>query len=116
VLNRPEILNRIGDNIIVFDFIRADVADQIFEAMVTSILSDAATAGYRLSLAPAAKSALRELCVADLSNGGRGIRNKLEAHLINPMARALFEVNGEGAFLIAALTPGVVTTLALRPA
>ncbi|MDI9101550.1 AAA family ATPase, partial [Pseudomonas aeruginosa] len=28
VLNRPEILNRIGENIIVFDFIRADVAEQ----------------------------------------------------------------------------------------
>lgn len=34
VLNRPEILNRIGENIIVFDFIRADVAEQIFTQMV----------------------------------------------------------------------------------
>ena len=29
VLNRPEILNRIGENIIVFDFIRDDIANQI---------------------------------------------------------------------------------------
>jgi len=116
VLNRPEILNRIGENIIVFDFIRPDVADQIFEAMVASILTDAAGAGYQLTLASDAKSALRDLCVADLSNGGRGIRNQLEAHLINPMARALFETRGEGAFVIEALTPGPVTTLTLRGA
>ncbi len=116
VLNRPEILNRIGENIIVFDFIRPDVADQIFESMVAAILADAAGAGYRLTLAPVAKAALHDLCVANLSNGGRGIRNQLEAHLINPMARALFETKGDGAFMIEALTPGVVTTLTLRPA
>jgi ATP-dependent Clp protease ATP-binding subunit ClpA len=92
------------------------VADQIFEAMVASILADAAGAGYRLTLAAEAKAALRDLCVANLSNGGRGIRNQLEAHLINPMARALFETTGEGAFVIEALTPGPVTTLTLRPA
>ena len=38
VLNRPEILNRIGENIIVFDFIRAGIADQIFDGMVEAIL------------------------------------------------------------------------------
>lgn len=31
LLNRPEILNRIGDNVLVFDFIRAEVAQLIFE-------------------------------------------------------------------------------------
>lgn len=34
VLNRPEILNRIGENIIVFDFIRPDVVEQIFQQMI----------------------------------------------------------------------------------
>lgn len=116
VLNRPEILNRIGENIIVFDFIRPDVADQIFETMVASILADAAGAGYRVTLDLEAKAALRDLCVANLSNGGRGIRNQLEAHLINPMARSLFETTGAGEFVIEALTPGPVTTLLLRPA
>ena len=39
-LNRPEILNRIGDNIIVFDFIRDDIAEQIFKSMVSNVLAD----------------------------------------------------------------------------
>ncbi|MCI3132056.1 AAA family ATPase [Phenylobacterium aquaticum] len=116
VLNRPEILNRIGENIIVFDFIRPEVAEQIFEAMLAAILRDAADAGYQLTLAPIAQSTLRDLCVSDLANGGRGIRNKLEAHLINPLARALFETEGEGRFVIEALEAGVTTSLVMRPA
>lgn len=34
VLNRPEILNRMGENIIVFDFIRHEVAEAIFKQML----------------------------------------------------------------------------------
>jgi len=36
VLNRPEILNRIGENVIVFDFIRPDIAEQISIRWLTS--------------------------------------------------------------------------------
>lgn len=115
VLNRPEILNRIGDNIIVFDFIRPDIAARIFDSMVQSILRDAVESGYRLTLTPVATAALRQLCTSDLSNGGRGIRNKLEAHLINPLARALFEREGQGDFTIDSILPGNTTTLSVRP-
>ncbi|MGY1457337.1 AAA family ATPase [Luteimonas sp. A534] len=91
VLNRPEILNRIGENIIVFDFIREDVAAEIFEQMVEATLADLREQGLEVALAGAARAGLRALCLGDLSNGGRGIRNQLEAHLINPLARALFD-------------------------
>ena len=39
------------------------------------------------------KQALREHCLKDLSNGGRGVGNQLEAWLINPLGRALFDSN-----------------------
>jgi ATP-dependent Clp protease ATP-binding subunit ClpA len=78
------------------------------------VIENAAEAGYALTLAPQAKAALKGLCVEDLSNGGRGIRNKIEAHLINPLARALFETDGQGTFLIETLEPGPVTTLRLK--
>ena len=95
VLNRPEILNRIGENIIVFDFIREDVAAQIFEQMVDATLADLGEQSLQVELAEPARAALRSVCLGDLSNGGRGIRNQLEAHLINPLARALFDQDAQ---------------------
>lgn len=93
VLNRPEILNRMGENIIVFDFIRDDIAGQIFEQMVSSTLMDLDSQGLNVTMSRAAADSLKALCLADLSNGGRGIRNQVEAHLLNPLARALFDAD-----------------------
>lgn len=116
VLNRPEILNRFGENIIVFDFIRTSVAASIFDTMVASVLDDTAASGHPITIAPEAKATLKELCTRDLSNGGRGIRNKIEAHLINPLARALFDRGEEGPAVIRSIATGPVTTLDLESA
>jgi energy-coupling factor transporter ATP-binding protein EcfA2 len=116
VLNRPELLNRIGENIIIFDFIRTDVAQEIFDGMVRSILDDlAATQEITVDFSPVALETLRDLCLEDLSNGGRGIRNKVEVHLVNPLARALFEANSAngGKYCIDGLDVQAVTNLHL---
>ncbi|MBP1299868.1 hypothetical protein [Bradyrhizobium elkanii] len=115
VLNRPEILNRIGENVIVFDFIRPEVANEIFDQMVDNLLKDVNSLGYDVTLSSAAREVLRGLCLADLSNGGRGIRNQVESHLINPLSRALFD-NGAGAgrrYRIESVRPGPSTTIEL---
>ena len=91
VLNRPEILNRIGENIIVFDFIRRDIAEQIFDQQVEQLLRDTRALGFDVTLSTTARESLRDLCLSDLSNGGRGIRNMIEAYLANPLARAVFD-------------------------
>lgn len=108
VLNRPEILNRMGENIIVFDFIRENIAGQIFEQMVANTLADMKAQELNVSMSPEAISSLRALCLADLSNGGRGIRNQVEAHLLNPLARALFDADAApgSSFLVSNLQPG----------
>ena len=93
VLNRPEILNRIGENIIVFDFIRPDVAEQIFQQMIDGVIENLQTQGVILSFTPDALQSLKKISLADLSNGGRGIRNQIEAYLLNPLARELFKLN-----------------------
>lgn len=118
VLNRPEILNRIGENVLVFDFIRADIANQIFDGMIESILVGVAEAqGITVTMDPSSHKSIRELCLADLSNGGRGIRNKVEMHLVNPLARALFDADarpgGRYEILGVDADPGGVTTLHL---
>ncbi|KES18915.1 ClpB protein, partial [Gilliamella apicola SCGC AB-598-B02] len=84
---------RIGENIIVFDFIRPDVAEQIFQQMIDGVIEDLQTQGVILSFTPDALESLKKIALADLSNGGRGIRNQIEAHLLNPLARELFKLN-----------------------
>lgn len=115
VLNRPELLNRIGENIIVFDFIRPDVAIQIFNQMVNNTLSGMSKLNLAISLSQPAEDVLREICLADLSNGGRGIRNQLEVHLINPLSRALFDldVQPHDNYIISELITGETTQVVL---
>jgi hypothetical protein len=116
-LGRPEILNRIGENIIVFDFIREDVAEEIFGSMLGGLIDGIrATQQFEILVAETAVSKLRSLCLSDLSNGGRGIRNQLEAHFVNPLARALFDAEVEpGARIeIYDVKPGPVTALDWR--
>jgi energy-coupling factor transporter ATP-binding protein EcfA2 len=116
VINRPELLNRMGENIIVFDFVRDGVAVEIFNAMVANMLKDVASQDIVIEISDQARIDLQMLCLADLSNGGRGIRNKVEAHLVNPLARALFDsgLKPGSRATIAAITSGKITQLELR--
>ncbi|QBH98581.1 ATP-dependent Clp protease ATP-binding subunit [Limnobaculum zhutongyuii] len=115
VLNRPELLNRIGENIIVFDFIRPEVAEQIFSQMVDNTLEGLTKLDLTVTISETALHVLRQLCLADLSNGGRGIRNHLEAHLVNPLSRALFDMDAQpgDSYQITGLLTGESTQLAL---
>lgn len=116
VLNRPEILNRIGENVIVFDFIRGDVANEIFDQMVDNLLNDVKSLGYDVTLSEQARATLRGLCLADLSNGGRGIRNQVEAHLINPLSRGVFDSGAAAGsrFRVLEVQTGASSTLRLE--
>jgi ATP-dependent Clp protease ATP-binding subunit ClpA len=95
-LSRPELLNRIGDNIVVFNFIQAEVATQIFDGMLRNVARRLhEELRLQLSMPQAVRDELLLRCTRDLSNGGRGIGNALESCLINPLSRALFETDLE---------------------
>ena len=82
----------IGENIVVFDFIREDVADQILKAQVQKIIANLqAEKKIILSVSDPAMEVLRTKAVANLDNGGRGIGNIVESLLINPLSRYLFD-------------------------
>jgi len=96
-LGRPEILNRIGDNIVVFNFIRPDVAALILNGMLKNVTRRLAEEHkLELVIPDAIRAQLLDLCTRDLTNGGRGIGNTLESVFINPLARALFAIDLEG--------------------
>ena len=84
--------------------------------MLDAVLADiASTQSMDVTLTASSREKLRKLCLADLSNGGRGIRNKVEKHLINPLARALFDVNAMAGekLQVEGVLSGNVTTLSL---
>jgi energy-coupling factor transporter ATP-binding protein EcfA2 len=105
-LSRPEILNRIGDNIIVFGFITPEIGAQIFDGMLRNVVNRVRDE-HKVALAvdPGVQERLRELCTKDLSNGGRGIGNQLESLFVNPLARAMFGMRlaGRQALTVTAL-------------
>ena len=91
-LGRPEILNRIGENIVIFDFIREDVAEEILMSQINKIATNLRSEkNLDVSLTERACSVLKEHAIANLENGGRGIGNIVESLLINPLSRYLFD-------------------------
>lgn len=96
-LGRPEILNRIGENIVVFDFIRPEVAKEILKAQVNKIIKNLMTEKrIDLSLSDIAMGKLEARALGNLANGGRGIGNIVESLLINPFSRYLFDEDIQG--------------------
>ena len=92
-LQRPELLNRIGDNIVVFDFIREELAQLIMDKMLDNVAARVREEhDVSLRIGEEARRTLVEECLGDLTHGGRGIGNRLEAVLVNPLARALFDL------------------------
>ena len=102
-LGRPEILNRIGENIVIFDYIRREAGEAILRAQVDKIVRRLGEMkSIRVTVTDNAYHTLREAALEDLSNGGRGIGNQVEALLINPLSRWLFDhdVTGNAAVVI----------------
>jgi len=90
-LQRPELLNRIGENVVIFNFITPEVGREILDTMLGNVRQRILDERQiSLEIAPEVLESLRVHCTRDLSNGGRGIGAKLEAVFINPLARLLF--------------------------
>ncbi|HQZ86074.1 MAG TPA: AAA family ATPase [Actinomycetota bacterium] len=93
-LGRPELLNRFGDNIVVFDFIRADVARNIFDGQWAAVVSRVQQElEVTLTAEPGVLDTIAAACCSRPLMGGRGIGNLVESQLVNPLARALFELD-----------------------
>ena len=91
-LRRPELVSRIGQNIVVFDFLSPASASLIFGAILDRVLDTIRRRhGTRIAIGEEARAKLRMLCIHDYFDGGRGIGNRIETHFINPLARHLFE-------------------------
>ena len=90
-LGRPEILNRIGENIVIFNYINEEAAKAILMARLDKIKQTMKNeAGVIIDFSEV-EEPLYSLALENLDNGGRGINNIVEKALINPLARHVFD-------------------------
>jgi energy-coupling factor transporter ATP-binding protein EcfA2 len=92
ILGRPELLNRIGQNVVVFDFVREETLRTILQNKVLPSIAAQLREGNGIEVhfEPAVVHRLMELGGGDVSSGGRGIGNLAEAAVLNPLSRVLF--------------------------
>ncbi len=91
-LGRPELLNRIGQNIVVFDFIREETLRKILEQKVLKSIQSQVQERWKVRL-EFHDDVVQELMKCggnDVSSGGRGIGNLAELAILNPVSRVLF--------------------------
>ena len=87
---RPEIKNRIGDNFIVFEYIKKEVAIEIADAQLKKIVDNLKTQkDIDLILSEQGRSDLIDRLNNYLPQGGRGVGNAIEKLIINPLARVM---------------------------
>ncbi len=95
-LGRPELLNRFGDNILVFDVLRPDYIRAICRKFLAA-LANAARDRQRLTIefpAGGVEAMIEALMRGDPKNlrmGGRQVRTLLEARVLKPLNRHVFE-------------------------
>jgi ATP-dependent Clp protease ATP-binding subunit ClpB len=88
--NRPELLGRIGDNLVVFDRLDEGVARDLASRFVDNVVARVhGSTGIRLTIADEVRDRMVHACTRDLSKGGRGIGLNVESLVVNPLARTL---------------------------
>lgn len=92
-LGRPEIFNRFGDNFVVFDFIRPEIAAKIIIKNLNVIkenLKKLKNIDFSFDNDFVAEF-LKQCADDNLEMGGRGIVNRIETHIKNGLTNFMFE-------------------------
>lgn len=95
-LGKPEILNRIGNNLVVFNFIQESWVPAILNLQINNIfrnLREKKRITLRLSETSHAFCVLKDKSIKNLEFGGRGIGNVVEKYLSNPLGRIMSDEN-----------------------
>lgn len=109
---KPEVLNRIGNNIIVYDFIRPEASRAIVKGQISKINSRIAKQHkININVPDEVLEYYYELANQNevLEMGGRGIGNLMEDKYINPLAEFIFEANcNEGDSINVLIEEGII--------
>ena len=89
---RPEFRNRIGDGVVVFDFIEAPVAREIAAGKLAAFGSWLVRErGLNVSIEPELAKEIINLACEKLDMGGRGVVNRLQSIFVDPLSHALVD-------------------------
>lgn len=89
---RPEFINRIGQNIIVFDYIRERHAEAILKKQldkVCRIIHEQNNISIVWKDDSEFYKKMKQFCLINLQYGGRGIGNVVEHYFITPVGREI---------------------------
>jgi len=91
-LGRPELLNRFGNNFVVFDYIRPPIMKEIRDKMLNKI-SEEVKEKHKINVtfSEELKSFIFEKTSKNIAQGGRGVGNIIEEIIVNPLSRILFD-------------------------
>ncbi len=93
---KPEVLNRIGNNIVVYDFIREEASKAIVNGQIKKISARILKQNkIEISMSDECREFFHKKAADPkvLEMGGRGIGNLMEEQFINPLAEFIFEEN-----------------------
>ena len=106
---RPEFINRIGENFVVFDFITPELAAVIARSKLASFGRRLQSERYlQLGMTWTFYEGLLAKIESNLEMGGRGVMNMLEEHFLNPLSKTLlrFGSNYVGEYYITGYCQG----------
>lgn len=96
---KPEFLGRIGDNVVIFNFIDDAVALQILNSKIDAVNRNVhkAQPDITVEATDAARELLHSIAMTDAvkAKGGRGIGNLVESGYLNGLSDFLFEHRAE---------------------
>jgi energy-coupling factor transporter ATP-binding protein EcfA2 len=96
---KPEVINRIGENIVVFDYISESASRAIVKSKIEKINSNIKKKkNISVQITEEGLRRFNELCREDKprENGGRGIGNVIEDRYLNPLAEYMFDQHCKG--------------------
>ena len=87
-----EVLNRIGKNLIVFNFIQPDAAKEIMRSQINKICGKIKeTQTIEIELNENVWEKIEEKVLGNLEEGGRGVGNVVEEYFITPLSNYVFD-------------------------
>lgn len=102
--NRPELLGRIGDNIVIFEPISPEVATRLADRFIDNVIARLLEEErITLHIPEDVRAQIVAASTRDLSKGGRGIGGNIESILVNPLARAVVEFDSGGTVVMTEL-------------